>query len=70
MTLADVVGAQLVGVPAQVAQDRILVAQKAIMAWLAGIFGALWACINGLVYVFYKRNEFTPPVASPATSVS
>jgi hypothetical protein len=67
--LDDVIGAQIVGVPARVAQNRVMAAQSAIMIWLAGVFAVLWALVNGLVYVFYKRNEFTPPVASPATSL-
>ena len=47
--LNDVVGAQIVGVPAQVAQNRVLTAQKTIMLWLACVFAVLWALINGLI---------------------
>jgi hypothetical protein len=66
--LDDVVGAQIVSIPAQVAQDRAVTAQKAVMFWTACVFAALWALTNGLVYAFYKRNGFANPYqAKPAT---
>ncbi len=48
--------------------DPSLAAQNTIMLWLAGIFAAFWALINGLVHVFYKMSEFTSPVAPATTS--
>jgi len=57
--LNDVVGAQIVSIPAQVSQNRAIAAQKAIMVWLAGVFAALWALINSAVYVYCKRSGFT-----------
>jgi acid phosphatase family membrane protein YuiD len=59
--LGDVVGAQIVSIPAQVAKDRAMTAQRALMFWLGGVFAGLWALINGLVYLFYKRNGFASP---------
>jgi hypothetical protein len=59
--LGDVVGAQIVSIPAQVAQDRAMTAQKAVMFRLGGVFAGLWALVNGLVYLFYKRNGFASP---------
>jgi len=44
-----------------------MTAQKAVMFWLGGVFAGLWALINGLVYLFYKRNGFANPyMAKPA----
>lgn len=64
--LDDVIGAQIVSIPAKVAGDRALTAQRAIMLWFAGVFASVWALVNLLVYVFYKRNAFAARLASPA----
>ena len=66
--LGDVVGAQIVSIPAQMAEDRAVVAQKTVMLWLSGIFAGLWALVNGLVYAFYKRNVFAKPVRAQPLS--
>jgi hypothetical protein len=42
-----------------VAQYRVQAAPNYDHGLVAGVFAALWALINGLVYVFYKRSEFT-----------
>ena len=65
--LNDVVGAQIVSIPEAVAEDRAVAEQKSLLLWLSGVFAALWALVNGLVYAFYKRGAFTAPdVPSPA----
>lgn len=56
--LHDVVGAQVVSIPAHVAENRAVSAQKSMMAWLGGVFAALWALINIVVFVFHKQKEF------------
>jgi hypothetical protein len=66
--LGDVVGAQIVSIPAQVAEDRAVVAQKTVMLWLSGIFAGLWVLANGLVYSFYKRDGFAKPVRAQPLS--
>jgi hypothetical protein len=67
--LGDVVGAQIVSIPAQVAEDRAVAGQKTVMLWLSGIFAGLWAMVNGLVYSFYKRNGFAKPVRAQPLSL-
>lgn len=68
-SLNDVVGAQIVSIPARVAEVRALAAQKAIMSWLAVVFLALWVLVNALVYAFYKLNAFArPSSASPVAA--
>ena len=67
--LGDVVGAQIVSIPAQVAEDRAVVAQKTVMLWLSGIFVGLWALVNGLVYSFYKRDGFAKPARAQPLSL-
>ena len=67
--LGDVVGAQIVSIPAQVAEDRAVAVQKTVMLWLSGIFAGLWAVVNGLVYSFYKRNGFAKPVRAQPLSL-
>ena len=66
--LGDVVGAQIVSIPAQVADDRAVAAQKTVMLWLSGIFAGLWVLANGLVYSFYKRDGFAKPVRAQTLS--
>ncbi len=64
--LNDVIGAQIVHIPAQVAQDRAIAMQRTIMLWLGGVFAGLWALINLLVYALHKRNAFPSSFVSPA----
>jgi hypothetical protein len=67
-TLNDVVGAQIVSIPAQLAQDRAMATQRTIMIWLGGVLAGCWALVNLLVYVFYKRNAFAKPFAPAAAA--
>jgi Protein of unknown function (DUF3365) len=67
-TLNDVVGAQIVSIPAQLAQDHAVATQRTIMIWLGGVLAGCWALVNLLVYVFHKRNAFANPLAPSAAA--
>ncbi|HXW72504.1 MAG TPA: DUF3365 domain-containing protein [Methylocella sp.] len=49
--LGDVVGAQIVSLPADVALSRAAASMKTLLLWLAGIFAGLYAVINDIVFV-------------------
>ncbi len=66
--LNDVIGAQIVSIPAQLAETRAVASQKALMIWLAGVFAALWMLSNVVVYMFSKRDEVTADGAPPSPS--
>ena len=38
------------------------------MFWLGGVFAALWASVNLVVYAFYKMNGFVKPLAVQTAS--
>jgi hypothetical protein len=57
--LNDVIGAQIVSVPAEVAHNRAADAMRTILIWLAGIFTGLYAIVNVIVFVFISR--LVPP---------
>jgi Protein of unknown function (DUF3365) len=62
--LGDVVGAQIVSVPADVALNRAAAVMKTLLLWLAGIFAGLYAIVNAIVFVLISRlvpAQATPP---------
>jgi hypothetical protein len=68
-SLNEVVGAQIMSIPAQVAQNRAVAAQRTIMFWLAGVFAVVWALINIVVFIIlHKPNEFATAAARMASS--
>ncbi|MGO9673324.1 MAG: DUF3365 domain-containing protein [Methylocella sp.] len=66
--LNDVIGTQIVSVPAQVAQSRAVAAQRTIMVWMAGVFAGLLVLINIVAFMFFKSGSLTaapgPPVSA------
>ncbi|MGA2637637.1 Tll0287-like domain-containing protein [Methylocella sp.] len=67
--LNDVIGTQIVSVPAQLAENRAAAAQRTIMIWLAGVFAGLLLLINIVAFMFFKSGALTTPPA-PLTSVN
>jgi protein-histidine pros-kinase len=53
--LNDVIGAQIVSVPAEVAHNRAAAAMKTVSIWLAGVFAGLYLIVNAIVFVFISR---------------
>jgi hypothetical protein len=50
--LNDVIGAQIVSVPAEVAHNRAAAAMRTILIWLGGVFAGLYAIVNIIAFVF------------------
>lgn len=53
--LNDVIGAQIVSVPAKVARNRAAAAMKTVSIWLGGIFLGLYAIVNVIAFAFISR---------------
>jgi Protein of unknown function (DUF3365) len=53
--LNDVIGAQIVRVPAEVAHSRAAAAMKTVSIWLGGIFAGLYAIVNVIAFAFISR---------------
>jgi hypothetical protein len=58
--LNDVIGAQIVSVPAEVAHNRAAAAMKTVSIWLGGIFLGLYAIVNVIAFAFISRLVATP----------
>ena len=58
--LNDVIGAQIVSVPADVAHKRAAAAMKTVLIWLGGIFLGLYAIVNVIAFAFISRLVATP----------
>jgi Protein of unknown function (DUF3365) len=58
--LNDVVGAQIVSVPAEVAQNRAAAAMNTVSKWLGGIFAGLYAIVNVIAFAFISRLAAKP----------
>jgi hypothetical protein len=58
--LNDVIGAQIVSVPAAVAHNRAAAAMKTVLIWLGGIFLGLYAIVNVIAFAFISRLVATP----------
>jgi len=53
--LGDVVGAQILSIPDDVASNRATAAMKTVLIWLAGVFGGLYLIVNAIVFVFISK---------------
>jgi len=58
--LNDVIGAQIVSVPAEVAHNRAAAAMKTVSIWLGGIFAGLYAIVNVIAFAFITRLAAKP----------
>ena len=63
----EVIGAQIVSVPAKKPDEFADKALKAILIWLAGIFGAVFLAANIAVFLFscrYRSRSLSSPLPS------
>jgi Protein of unknown function (DUF3365) len=58
--LNDVIGAQIVSVPADVARNRAAAAMKTVLIWLGGVFAGLHAIVNVIAFAFISRLVAKP----------
>jgi len=58
--LNDVIGAQIVSVPAAVAHNRAAAAMKTVLIWVGGVFAGLYAIVNVIAFAFISRLVATP----------
>ncbi|MGB6326309.1 MAG: DUF3365 domain-containing protein [Methylocella sp.] len=58
--LDDLIGAQVVSVPAEVAHNRAAAAMKTVLIWLGGIFAGLYAIVNAIAFAFISRLVAKP----------
>jgi len=53
--LGDVIGAQIISVPAHVSADRAASEMKSISIWLGGAFGIFYAIVNLILFFFIGK---------------
>jgi hypothetical protein len=58
--LNDVLGAQIVSVPAEAAHNRAAAAIKTVLIWLGGIFLGHYAIVNVIAFAFISRLVAKP----------
>jgi hypothetical protein len=56
----DVIGVQVVSVPAELAHNRAVAAIKTVSIWLGGIFAGLYAIVNVIAFAFISRLAAKP----------
>jgi hypothetical protein len=57
--LNDVIGAQIVSVPAEVAH-RAAASMKTVLIWVGGVFAGFYAIVNVIAFAFISRLVAKP----------